>query len=246
MPRFFVTADLVDLESRSVSIIGDDARHIARSLRMAVGDEITVCDGSSKEYLCSLSYIRDGECRADIISEALAVSEPKSHITLYMAYPKGDKLETVIQKAVELGATKIVPFESSRCIKRPKAEKIDKLTSRLRRIAEEAAKQCGRAIIPEVSEPTSFKQAMSEASECQLCLFCYECEDKRSLKSALRGPFPSSIAVIVGAEGGFSKDEADYAESLGARPVSLGRRILRCETAPLFALAAISYQLELQ
>lgn len=246
MPRFFVTEDSVNKDAGEITIIGDDARHIARSLRMAVGDEITVCDGSSMEYSCVLSYIRDEECRCSISAEALSSREPESKISLYMAYPKGDKMETIIQKAVELGASTIVPFESSRCIKRPKAEKIDKLTARLNRIAEEAAKQCGRAVIPKVTEPLSFKEAMSRACECELPLFCYECEDKGTLRGALEGARPSTIAVIVGAEGGFSQDEAEYAVSLGAKKVSLGKRILRCETAPLFTLSAICYELELR
>ena len=123
MPRFFVTKNMI--QDGFAIISGNDAYHIGRSLRMAVGDEIYVSDGEGKEYLAKLTKIRDDECTAEIISES-ASSEPEMSITLYMAYPKGDKLETVIQKAVELGATRIVPFESSRCIKRPKADKVAK------------------------------------------------------------------------------------------------------------------------
>ena len=245
MPRFFVCREAVDRDGKAIRIEGDDARHIARSLRMACGDELTVCDGSSTEYFCKLERIRDEECLLSIISECQSASEPKSKITLYMAYPKGDKLETVIQKAVELGASRIVPFEASRCIKRPKAEKIDKLTARHQRIADEAAKQCGRAILPEVSDPKSFKEMLSELGEAKLSLLCYEGEEERSLKSALPEIAPESIAVIIGAEGGFSKDEAAAMEEKGAVLVSLGKRILRCETAPSYVLSAISYNYEL-
>ena len=141
MPRFFVTKDKI--EENLIRITDADAHHIARSLRMAEGDGVTVCDGEGGEYRCTLARIRDEECIAEVVERIESASEPPMEITLCMAYPKGDKLETVIQKAVELGASRIIPFESSRCIKRPKAEKAEKQTARLARIAEEAAKQCG-------------------------------------------------------------------------------------------------------
>ena len=212
---------------------------------MAVGDRITVCDGKSHVYDCALTRIRDEECVAEIREELIGLGEPDMEITLCMAYPKGDKLETVIQKAVELGATAIIPFESSRCIKRPKAEKIDKLLGRLARIAEEAAKQCGRARIPTVSAPMSYSAMLDEAVKAELPIFCYECESTRSLPSVLDGKRPGSISIIVGSEGGFSADEAALAAERGAVSVSLGKRILRCETAPSFVLSAISYKYEL-
>ena len=244
MARFFVNKDSIC--DNKIRISGDDAHHIARSLRMAEGDEAVVCDGEGKEYRCFLEKIRDDECICNIIEEFSSGVESLIDITLCMAYPKGDKLETVIQKAVELGVTKIIPFESSRCIKRPKAEKADKQTQRLARIAEEAAKQCGRAKIPEVTRPVAYKEMLGAIGSCELTLLCYENEDEKSLKQALsKTPSPKSIAVIVGSEGGFSPEEAEDAIKAGAVSVSLGRRILRCETAPLFALAAISYELEL-
>lgn len=245
MPRFFVCREAIDKDSRTVRIEGDDARHIARSLRMAVGDEVTVCDGSSVEYQCTLTRIRDEECELEIISEGLSAREPRFEIILCMAYPKADKLETVIQKAVELGATRIIPFESKRCIKRPKAEKLEKLTMRHQRIAEEAAKQCGRASVPEVTAPLGFSAMLTEALKAPLALLCYEGEDMRSLKEALPEDPPSAISVIIGAEGGFDLDEAGAARDAGAVSVSLGKRILRCETAPSFVLSAISFKYEL-
>ena len=124
MPRFFVEPEAIC--EGYATVTGGDAYHIARSLRMAVGDEITLADGSGKEYICRLTKIRDEECCAEILTEQASTCESPAEITLYMAYPKSDKLELIIQKAVELGAARIVPFESSRCIKRPKAEKIEK------------------------------------------------------------------------------------------------------------------------
>lgn len=245
MPRFFI--DKKHIENDSLYITGDDARHIARSLRMAVGDEITVCDGEGYEYLSSLTKIRDDRCDCEIIRKSLSSHEPKSKITLFMAYPKSDKLETIIQKAVELGVTKIVPFESSRCIKKPKAEKATEKTARLQRIADEAAKQCGRAILPKVSLPIDYKEAVKLASNHSLAIFCYEGKGTKSLKEILDGTkdTPESISVVVGSEGGFSKEEADIAAEAGILLANLGPRILRCETAPDYCLSAISYRFEL-
>lgn len=244
MPRFFVSKDAVS--DGKIEIRNGDAFHIARSLRMAVGDEITVSDGEGTEYLARLSRIRDESCECEIIETREGASELPVSVTLYMAYPKGDKLETVVQKAVELGAVRIVPFESQRCIKRPKAEKQDKQTARLERIAEEAAKQCGRSRLPSIGAPISFDGMLGELKGYSLSLFCYEEEEDISIKgelSALKNG--SSIAVIVGSEGGFSEKEAELAKKAGAKSVSLGKRILRCETAPLFALSAICYHFEL-
>ncbi len=244
MPRFFINKE--DICDKIAKISGDDAFHIARSLRMAEGDEVTLCDGEGKELFCRLAKIRDEECLCEIIEEKEAESEPPVNITLCMAYPKGDKLEVVIQKAVELGVSKIIPFESSRCIKRPKAEKQEKQTARLRRIAEEAAKQCGRGRLPEVTSPLSYEQMLCEATKSSLSLFCYEDESKLGIKEVLEStPLPESISVIVGSEGGFSPDEAMQAKECGIKSVTLGKRILRCETAPSFALSAISYCYEL-
>lgn len=240
MPRFFVTPDAIC--DGNIVIAGDDARHIARSLRMAVGDGITVCDGSGAEYCCTLTRIRDEECIAEVQKITASRAEPPARITLYMAYPKGDKLETVVQKSVELGASAIVPFESERCIKRPAPEKAEKQTARLSRIAEEAAKQCGRAILPTVERPISLSVLLSRIPSHSLVLFCYEREEARTIRHTLESleAAPADMAVIVGAEGGFSEREAEAITAAGAACVTLGPRILRCETAPDYALAVIS------
>ena len=244
MARFFVQKEKIS-ENRII-IDGADAHHIARSLRMAEGDETTVCDGEGTEYLCRLVRIRDEECVCEIIEELDSGAESPVSITLCMAYPKGDKLEVVIQKAVELGADRIIPCESSRCIKRPKAEKAEKQTARLSRIAEEAAKQCGRAKIPTVTQPMTYSQMLDEATKSSMALFCYENEEGLTVKSMLNGKErPDSVAVIVGSEGGFSPEEVKEATNRGCISVSLGNRILRCETAPSFVLSALSYEFEL-
>ncbi len=244
MPRFFVPSD--NFENGKVYIRGDDAFHIARSLRMAVGDNTTVCDMHGRVHECELTKIRDEECELIILSSKDGETEPPAEITLYMGYPKGDKLETVIQKAVELGASFIVPFESSRCIKRPKADRAEKQLARLGRIAEEAAKQCGRSRLPKVQSTLSYKEMLKQAGEKELTLFCYEGDGAVSLKEIMKEKRTAkSIAVIVGSEGGFSLAEADEARASGAKIVNLGKRILRCETAPAYVLAGLSYELEL-
>ena len=246
MARFFVTKN--DVEDNVITISGKDAFHIARSLRMAVGDTLTVCDEDGTEYFSELIKIRDEECLCQIISEKAGATESPVDITLYMAYPKGDKLEVVVQKSVELGVSGIVPFESSRCIKRPAAEKLDKITERLSRIAEEAAKQCGRSKLPTVERMIRFSELITKISAYDLPLFCYEGkEGAESLKKVLAEYTKQSgkIAVIIGSEGGFSEDEAKAIIEAGAKCVNLGPRILRCETAPDYCLSAISYHFEL-
>ena len=245
MSRFFITKDRIT--DNQITITGGDAFHIARALRMAVGDEITVCDEEGTEYLTRLARIRDDECIAEIISEQMGSTESPVDITLFMAYPKRDKLETVVQKSVELGASHVIPFESSRCIKRPSADKADKITDRLTRIAEEAAKQCGRSKLPTVSKMIKLNELLVRIKDYDLALFCYEGEGAESLRKALEGyeGRDGKIAVIIGSEGGFSKEEADLIIESGAKCVNLGPRILRCETAPDYCLSAISYHFEL-
>lgn len=243
MPRFFVKNE--QIKELRAEIFGDDARHIARSLRMREGDEVSLCDEDGGEYRATLTKIRDELCELDIIEKVDTDAEPPYSLTLFMAYPKGDKLELVVQKATELGAHRIVPFYSSRCIKRPHPDSLEKQTKRLSRIAEEAAKQSRRSKIPTVECGVDFSEVCAEAKGFDAALFCYEGASADStVKRALSGK-PQKIAVVIGSEGGFSPEEAELAQKSGFVPVSLGKRILRCETAPIFALSVISYELEL-
>ena len=251
MPRFFVNDDQIN--ENTVVLTGDDAHHIARSLRMAVGESITVCDRGGDEYTCRIyAFDDDREVRATVISVEHSSTEPKCKITLFQALPKGDKLDTVIQKAVECGASRIVPFESERCIVKVKADAEERKTQRRARIAEEAAKQSGRSILPTVSPTVSFDQMIREASSAGLALFCYEAERAmpigRVLENFVRAnngnPLPD-VAVIVGSEGGFSPEEVKRAIDAGMTSVGLGNRILRTETAPIFALSCIIMSTEL-
>ncbi len=247
MPRFFVSPDA--MAGDTITITGDDHRHIAYALRMAVGDEITVCDGEGEECLCRLSCITPDATQATVTERRTGVGELPVSLRLYQGNPKGDKLELITQKAVELGASAIIPFESSRCISRVRQERVDKQTARLRRVAQEAAGQCGRARLPYVSAPLSFRAALADARQnADLILFCYEEEKTRSLRAVIeeaRAAGAARLAFFVGSEGGFSPEEAKEAEEAGATPVCLGKRILRCETAPIFALSCVVYAYEL-
>lgn len=252
MHHFFIPWE--NFSGETAKITGEDAYHIARSLRMAEGESVTVCTPDATEHLCSLIRIRDDECILSVISSQRSRAESRVRTVLYQAYPKGDKLELIIQKAVELGVYKVVPFESERCVKRPKSDKIEKQTARLRKIALEAAKQCGRGVVPEISGPLSFSDMIRDAGEnCDAVLFCYENEKTESLYSALKALSPSlsekdppRLGIIIGSEGGFSISEAKAVLDRGFPAVSLGPRILRCETAAIFALSSVSFFFEQQ
>lgn len=250
MPRFFVEKH--QIEQDRVRLFGDNAHHVARSLRMAVGETLTVCDSDGREYLCRIeSFDADKEVRAVILGEQDSLCEPPCRITLFQALPKGDKLDTVIQKAVECGAARIVPFESERCIVKVKPEAEERKTQRRARIAEEAAKQCGRSVLPSVSPTVSFDDMLAEASHSSLVLFCYEGEGTLPIGRVLADAVEKAdgrlgdVAVVVGSEGGFAPGEVLRAKEMGMILTGLGKRILRTETAPIFALSCIIMATEL-
>ena len=243
MPRFFVRQERIS--NNSISIIGEDAHHIARSLRMATGEEITVCDMQGNEYSCKITNFNDDkEVIAEILSVQHSENEPEIFVTLYQALPKGDKFDTIIQKAVECGVSKIAPFQSERCIVKIKDDSESKKRDRRQKIATEAAKQCGRSVIPEVDLPISFKDAIQQSKNSDIVLFCYEGEGTNPLGKILRDLFaqcerPQSISIFIGSEGGFSVSEANLAKESGAIMTGLGKRILRTETASGFVLSCI-------
>jgi 16S rRNA (uracil1498-N3)-methyltransferase len=248
MPRFFVDKNNIDLADGVVTVDGEDARHISRSLRMAVGEQITVCDGEGTEHLCRLEQIRDSGSVGRIISSTESIAESPCRISIYQALVKGDRMDIAIQKSVEFGAYEICPFEASRCIVKSKGADDSAKTLRRNKIALEAAKQCGRGIVPKVLPTASFAEMLKAASEAQLAIFCYE--DEHTLKlgtllSSLSAP-PATVAIVIGPEGGFSPEEAERAVNAGLRSVSLGSRILRTESAAAFALACIAEEFELK
>ncbi|MCH5192652.1 MAG: 16S rRNA (uracil(1498)-N(3))-methyltransferase [Oscillospiraceae bacterium] len=232
MPRFFLDYPAEDI----ITVRGSDADHIRLSLRMKCGEKLTFCH-CGMDYNCIIESITPEEvvCRVDSITPTL--SEPSVQLTVYQAYPKKDKLETIIQKVTELGAVRIVPFISSRCVARPDKASYEKKLPRLKKIAEEAAKQSGRGIIPEVSPLMSVSEAVEDMKKNDLSLICYENGGERL--SDIVFPKSGSIGVMIGSEGGFERSEADAAVSTGAVPVWLGERILRCETCPIAVTAII-------
>jgi 16S rRNA (uracil1498-N3)-methyltransferase len=240
MPRFFVRQERVN--DGYISIIGEDAHHIARSLRMAVGDQITVCDMQGNEYACRTSaFDEDREVSAEILESRHSQNEPKIFIRLFQALPKGDKLDTIIQKAVECGVSEIIPFQSERCVVKIKNDAEDRKADRRQRISAEAAKQCGRSVIPEVRASVGFDEAIAMAAESELCLFCYEGDGTLPLGSILRRyeELPASVSIVIGSEGGFSQNEVAKAVEKGVTLAGLGKRILRTETASGFVLACL-------
>ncbi|MCI8442312.1 MAG: 16S rRNA (uracil(1498)-N(3))-methyltransferase [Provencibacterium sp.] len=235
MPRFFTDVPCGDYAELS----GEDARHVSFSLRMRTGEQLVLCDGRGTDFLCRIESFEEGRVRLRILKSCPSSAEPKTEITLFLALSKGDKLDLVIQKAVELGACAIVPFLSARCVSRPTPDAFEKKRARYRRIAYEAAKQCGRGRIPEVHPLQSFLQLRGQIADFDRPLFFYERAEQPLRSIPLENAH--TIALIVGSEGGFDPEEAAALKRAGALEVSLGPRILRCETAPIAALAAVLY-----
>ena len=253
MPRFFVNAsDVHSVEEKSnakkiIVIKGSDAVHISRVLRMKPGEQLTVCDTDGIEYTTVILSVGE-ECLLEVISEQHSCNEPPYCAVIYEALAKGDKMETVIQKGTELGASVFVPVITKRCVVRLDAKDGAKKTERWQRIAEEAAKQCGRAVIPRVTLPVTLKEALSQAAtEGGKFLFCYEGEGTVQLPLLLtQSNKPRSVSVFIGPEGGFDEAEVSLARESGAELCGLGKRILRTETASAFVLSCLSYNYELQ
>lgn len=239
MPKFFVEHE--NIGDDFAYIRGEDANHISRVLRARIGEQVTVCDGQGNDYFCEIREMQPGEVKLSIIQKTPCNAEPDVKTTLFMALPKSDKMEYVIQKAVELGVYKIVPFSASRCVVKLNAAAEIKKTERWQKIAHAAAKQSGRGIIPEVCAPITFGELTKRAKDFDLSLLCYECEEENSLKSVLSQNKFKSVCVVVGPEGGFDLSEVEAAIASGFASVSLGKRILRCETAPSCAICAILY-----
>ena len=232
MPRFFST----DIHDNHIRITGADAHHIGKALRMRVGEELTVCDQNGTDYIGVIESISPQEVILKIISSAPTVAEPSISITLYQGLPKSDKMDWIVQKSVELGVSRIVPVMTSRSISRTDSDKGDKKRDRWQKIAAEAAGQSGRGRIPEVSSPFTWKQMMQEIPHDNALIF-YEGGGKPL--TSLIAPDMTELAIIVGPEGGFSPEEVAALQEIGVVSATLGKRILRCETAPVAALAAI-------
>lgn len=235
MPRFFVEKEPLG----EVFIGGENGVHMVRSLRMKPGEQVTLCAGTGIDFLGRITECRSDGAVVRVEGTAPSRGEPKIRVTVCQCWPKGDKLETVAQKSVELGAAQIWPIESARCVSRPDQKSAEKKTARLQKIALEAAQQSGRGIVPRVLPPAPLKAALETAVREGDALFFYE-EGTGSLRQALKQS-GDRLFLFVGPEGGFAPEEAALAQSLGAHILTLGPRILRTETAPLAALSAVFY-----
>ena len=242
MPRFFVDRGAVN--EGSIILVGENAHHLSYSLRGRIGDKVDVCDGTGTLYRCTVTAMDGVKVVLSADETVHADTEPPYEAVLCQAIPKGDKMDLIVQKAVELGVSRIIPFESANCVAKIKPEQREKKTARWQRIAEEAAKQCGRGIIPTVDMPCSFEDMLDLCSGSHR-YFCYECGGQ-VLTEALSGIGEDSDPVyfMIGPEGGFSPSEADKTVAAGFTAVTLGRRILRAETASMFFLSALSYGFE--
>ena len=240
MQHFFVTPDQV--EKPYIYIEGSDVNHMKNVLRMKTGERLEVSDGNNRKYVCQVSGYEEGRARLEIELD----TELPSPIWLFQGLPKSDKMELVVQKAVELGAYAVVPVAAKRSVVKLDGPKAEKKVKRWNEIAKSAAKQAGRGIIPEVKGVRSFDEALEAAGSLDVVLFPYElAEGMDYTRKVIEEIQPGqSVGIFIGPEGGFEREEEEKALEAGARVITLGRRILRTETAPLMVLAILGYHLE--
>ena len=238
MTRFFVTPE--EMQPDFLVLTGENAQH-AKVLRLKQGEEVLVCDGQGTECLCAVSDVSPGQISLVVKSRQESANEAAVKVSVYMAFPKADKLEHVIQKATELGAYEIVAFPSARCISKPDEKSLKKKLERWQKIAASAAEQSGRGRIPEVLTLPSYQAALERAAKADKALLFYENEQATTLKMALSHSSYTTVSLLTGPEGGLEELEVEKAKDAGLQVCTLGKRILRCETAPLCALSAVMY-----
>ncbi len=244
MQHFFVTPDQV--KDGYIFVEGSDVNHMKNVLRMRIGEEVTVSDGNNLQYLCEVDRYEEEEAILKIVEENGVDTELSSRIYLFQGLPKQDKMEMIVQKAVELGAYQVVPVATKRCVVKLDDKKAKKKVERWQEISKSAAKQAGRGYIPEVSGVLSFKEALKFASELDVVLIPYELakgmtETKQLISEIKPG---QSVGIFIGPEGGFEKEEVELAMEHGAKAITLGKRILRTETAGLTTLSVLMFHLE--
>lgn len=244
MQNFFVTPSQV--EGDRVVIDGSDVNHMKNVLRMRCGERLMVSDGNNRRYLCEVAGYEAGEAVLRILEEHETDTELPCRISLFQGLPKQEKMELIVQKCVELGVCEIIPTATRRCVVKLDDKKAEKKTARWQQIAESAAKQAGRGMIPRVWEPLAYCDALKRARELDVLLIPYElaegmAETKRVIDAIEPG---QSVGILIGPEGGFEKEEVRLALETGAREITLGKRILRTETAGLAILSVLMFHLE--
>lgn len=244
MQRFFVTPDQVGEDK--IRIQGSDVNHMKNVLRMRPGEEVMVSDGNNLQYRCRVEDYPEGEAVLAILKAGLVDTELPSRIYLFQGLPKQEKMELIVQKAVELGVCQVIPVQTRRCVVKLDAKKAAKKVQRWQQIAESAAKQAGRGYIPAVSEVMTFQEALAFSEALDIRLIPYELADgMEGTRKILDGIRPGqSVGIFIGPEGGFEKEEVSRAVEAGAMPITLGKRILRTETAGIAVLSILMYRLE--
>lgn len=244
MQHFFVSPQQVKEEK--IYVEGSDVNHIKNVLRMKLGEKLTVNDGEGWQYLCEVESYEADMAVLHIVEKSKAETELASRIYLFQGLPKQDKMELIVQKAVELGAYQVIPVSTKRAVVKLDAKKAGKKVERWQQIAVSAAKQAGRGIVPTVGEVCTYAQALKMAEELDVVLIPYElAEGIEETKKIIAGIRPGqSVGVFIGPEGGFEEEEVKLAMETGAKPVTLGRRILRTETAGLTTLSLLMFHLE--
>lgn len=246
MQRYFV--ETRQFQADTVTIGGEDARHIGKVMRCRPGDQLIVSDGATREVLGEIHSIRSEEVVVHIVDERAMENEPQIDIWIAQALPKADKMETVIQKCTEIGAARIIPFESARTIVQYDERKAAKRRERWRKIAKEAAEQSHRNRIPAIDEAYTWKQMLELVPQAGKAWICYEKNTGSGLKQSLRQYIKQNerehapLLLIIGPEGGFEPQEIAAVEKAGGECVSLGKRILRTETAAMVGLSCILYE----
>ena len=244
MYHFFVTPEQV--KGEEIQIVGSDVNHIKNVLRMKNGEELQISDGNNKKYLCEIASMTSDEVCVRIKEELASDTELPSKIYLFQGLPKSDKMELIVQKAVELGSYEIIPVATKRAVVKLDDKKAAKKVERWNSISEGGAKQSGRNVIPEVKQVMSYKEAIQYAGSLDIILIPYELaegmeETRQIIESILPG---QSVGIFIGPEGGFETQEVEYAMEHGAKAITLGKRILRTETAGLTTLSILMYHLE--
>jgi len=238
MPKFFST----ELSGDIFTLDSDDSKHIKTVLRANEGDKITICDCNGYDHICEIAELGKN-VTARIIEKVKCDTEPAVNIVLFQGLPKGDKMDSIIQKCVEIGVSSFVPVACERSIVKID-KKEEKKIQRWQKISLSAAKQSGRGIIPKVCNPMTFKNAVLYTKEFDMALIPYENEGERGIREAIKGFEGKSIAVFIGPEGGFAESEIAFAMENGVIPITLGRRILRTETAGPVTAAVLLYELD--
>lgn len=246
MQRFFAEPHQIDEAAHQIHITGTDVKHIVHVLRMKPGDELWISDGEKKEYHCRIETADEDEVCLHILYAQEPDYELPNKLYLFQGLPKSDKMELIIQKAVELGAFEIIPVETKRCVVRLDGKKAAKKVERWQQIAESAAKQSKRMRVPSIHSVMTYREALAYAGALDICLIPYElatgmAETKEIISRIRPG---QSVGIFIGPEGGFEEAEVEAAIKAGASPITLGRRILRTETAGLAILSILMFQLE--